>query len=214
MPRRFLLLLGFIAILAFQKTEAQNVVFDTVGNAIMTADTVVTNSKPTKKTKEKKPHSPKTATIMSACLPGLGQIYNGKWWKVPIVYAGLGGLGYVAYNNYYEYKSYLHAYEYKTGDLPEGVTLNEHETELANRYAANQLQTYKESYRRDFELFTIITLAWYGLNIIDACVDGHLYNYDISDDLSFSIDPFLRPAEMPVKMPQYAQVGLSFQLNF
>lgn len=214
MPRRFLLLLGFIAILAFQKTEAQNVVFDTVGNAIMTADTVVTNSKPTKKTKEKKPHSPKTATIMSACLPGLGQIYNGKWWKVPIVYAGLGGLGYVVYNNYYEYKSYLHAYEYKTGDLPEGVTLNDHETELANRYAANQLQTYKESYRRDFELFTIITLAWYGLNIIDACVDGHLYNYDISDDLSFSIDPFLRPAEMPVKMPQYAQVGLSFQLNF
>ena len=120
----------------------------------------------------------------------------------------------MAYNNYYEYKSYLHAYEYKTGDLPEGVTLNDHETELANRYAANQLQTYKESYRRDFELFTIITLAWYGLNIIDACVDGHLYNYDISDDLSFSIDPFLRPAEMPVKMPQYAQVGLSFQLNF
>ena len=214
MPRRFLLLLGFVAILAFQKTEAQNVVFDTVGNAIMTADTVVTNSKPAKKTKEKKPHSPTKATIMSACLPGLGQIYNGKWWKVPIVYAGLGGLGYLAYSNYYQYKSYLHAYEFKTGDLPDGVTLTEYETELANRYADSQLQTYKESYRRDFELYTIITVAWYGLNIIDACVDGHLYTYDISDDLSFSIDPFLRPAEMPVKMPQYAQVGLSFQLNF
>ncbi len=214
MPRRFLLLLGLVAILAFQKTEAQNVVFDTVGNAIMTADTVVTNSKPAKKTKEKKPHSPTKATIMSACLPGLGQIYNGKWWKVPIVYAGLGGLGYLAYSNYYQYKSYLHAYEFKTGDLPDGVTLTEYETELANRYADSQLQTYKESYRRDFELYTIITVAWYGLNIIDACVDGHLYTYDISDDLSFSIDPFLRPAEMPVKMPQYAQVGLSFQLNF
>ena len=214
MPRRFLLLLGFVAILAFQKTEAQNVVFDTVGNAIMTADTVVTNSKPTKKAKEKKPHSPTKATIMLACLPGLGQIYNGKWWKVPIVYAGLGGLGYLAYSNYYQYKSYLHAYEFKTGDLPDGVTLTEYETELANRYADSQLQTYKESYRRDFELYTIITVAWYGLNIIDACVDGHLYTYDISDDLSFSIDPFLRPAEMPVKMPQYAQVGLSFQLNF
>ena len=214
MPRRFLFLLGFILIFAFQKTEAQNVVFDTIGNTIITADTIVKQEKPAKAAKAKKPQSPTKATIMSACLPGLGQIYNGKWWKVPIVYAGLGGLGYVAYNNYYEYKSYLHAYEYKTGDLPEGVTLNDHETELANRYAANQLQTYKESYRRDFELFTIITLAWYGLNIIDACVDGHLYNYDISDDLSFSIDPFLRPAEMPVKMPQYAQVGLSFQLNF
>ena len=214
MPRRFLLLLGFIAILAFQKTEAQNVVFDTVGNTIMTADTIAKTTEPTKTTKEKKPHSPKTATIMSACLPGLGQIYNGKWWKVPIVYAGLGGLGYMVYSNYSEYRSYLHAYEFKTGDLPDGVTLSEHETDLANRYAASQLQTYKESYRRNFELFTIITVAWYGLNILDACVDGHLYSYDISDDLSLSVDPYLRPVEQPIMMPQYAQVGLSLKLNF
>ncbi len=121
----------------------------------------------------------------------------------------------MVYNNYYEYSSYLHAYEFKTGDLPEGVTLNEHETDLANRYADSQLQTYKESYRRDFEFYTILTIAWYGLNIVDACVDGHLYNYDISDDLSLSIDPYLRqPSESPIKIPQYAQVGLSFQLNF
>ncbi|MBR0177684.1 MAG: hypothetical protein IJQ11_09675 [Bacteroidales bacterium] len=214
MPRRFLLLLGFIAILAFQKTEAQNMVFDTVGNTIMTADTIAKTTEPTKTTKEKKPHSPKTATIMSACLPGLGQIYNGKWWKVPIVYAGLGGLGYMVYSNYSEYRSYLHAYEFKTGDLPDGVTLSEHETDLANRYAASQLQTYKESYRRNFELFTIITVAWYGLNILDACVDGHLYSYDISDDLSLNIDPYLKPVEQPIMIPQYAQVGLSFKLNF
>ena len=214
MPRRFLLLLGFIAILAFQKTEAQNVVFDTVGNTIMTADTIAKTTEPTKTTKEKKPHSPKTATIMSACLPGLGQIYNGKWWKVPIVYAGLGGLGYMVYSNYSEYRSYLHAYEFKTGDLPDGVTLSEHETDLANRYAASQLQTYKESYRRNFELFTIITVAWYGLNILDACVDGHLYSYDISDDLSLNIDPYLKPVEQPIMIPQYAQVGLSLKLNF
>lgn len=214
MPRRFLLLFGLFLALTVQKTEAQNVVFDTVGNAVMTADTIVKTSKPTKKAKGKKTHSPKTATIMSACLPGLGQVYNGKWWKVPIVYAGLGGLGYIAYNNYYEYSSYLHAYEYKTGDLPEGVTLNQHETELANRYAESQLQTYKESYRRDFELFTIITVAWYGLQILDACVDGHLYSYDISDDLSLSIDPYMRPMEPVAPTPHYAQVGLSFKLNF
>lgn len=215
MPRRFLLLLGLVAILAFQKTEAQNVVFDTVGNTIITADTIVKEEKKAKPAKVKKPHSPTKATIMSACLPGLGQIYNRKWWKVPIVYAGLGGLGYLSYRNFYEYRSYLHAYEYNTGDLPEGVTLNEHETELANRYAASQLQTYKESYRRDFEFFTILTVAWYGLNIVDACVDGHLYSYDISDDLSLTVDPYLhRQTESPIKIPQYAQVGLSFQLNF
>ena len=214
MPRRFLFLLGILLSLAFQQTEAQNVVFDTVGNAVITADTVVKQQKPAKTAKAKKPHSPTKATIMSACLPGLGQVYNGKWWKVPIVYAGLGGLGYLVYSNYSEYSAYLHAYEFQTGDLPEGVTLNAHETELANKYSSSQLQTYKESYRRDFEFYTILTVAWYGLNILDACVDGHLYNYDISDDLSLSVDPYLRPTEPPIKMPQYAQVGLSFALNF
>ena len=214
MPRRFLILLGILTLLAFQKTEAQNVVFDTIGNTVITADTIVKEAKTEKKAKVKKPHSPTKAAIMSACLPGLGQIYNRKWWKVPIVYAGLGGIGYLSYRNFSEYRSYLHAYEYKTGDLPEGVTLNEHETDLANKYAAGQLQTYKESYRRSFELFTILTVAWYGLNIVDAIVDGHLYTYDISDDLSLSVDPYLRPTEAPLPMPQYAQVGLSFKLNF
>ena len=214
MPRRFLFLLGILLSLAFQQTEAQNVVFDTVGNAVITADTIVKQQKPAKTAKAKKPHSPTKATIMSACLPGLGQVYNGKWWKVPIVYAGLGGLGYLVYSNYSEYSADLHAYEFQTGDLPEGVTLNAHETELANKYSSSQLQTYKESYRRDFEFYTILTVAWYGLNILDACVDGHLYNYDISDDLSLSVDPYLRPTEPPIKTPQYAQVGLSFTLNF
>lgn len=214
MPRRFLFLLGILIFLAFQQTEAQNIVFDTIGNTIITADTIAKEEKTAKVKKAKKPHSPQKATIMSACLPGLGQIYNGKWWKVPIVYAGLGGLGYLVYNNYYEYTSYLHAYEFQTGDLPEGVTLNQHEIDLANTYSSSQLQTKKESYRRDFEFYGILTVAWYGLNIVDACVDGHLYNYDISDDLSLSIDPYLRPAETPIRMPQYAQVGLSFQLNF
>ncbi len=214
MPRRFLFLLGLLILIAFQKTEAQNVVFDTVDNTIITADTVVKETKTAKPNKDKKLSRPAKAAIMSACLPGLGQIYNRKWWKVPIVYAGLGGIGYFSYRNFSEYRSYLHAYEYKTGDLPEGVTLTDYETQLANKYAEGQLQTYKESYRRNFELFTILTVAWYGLNIIDAVVDGHLYTYDISDDLSINVDPYLRPVETPVPMPQYAQVGLSFKLNF
>jgi hypothetical protein len=210
MWRRFLLLIGLVALIGFQKAEAQVVVFDTVGNTQITADTVVRSSKSTKK--KKKSHSPTAATIMSACLPGLGQVYNGKWWKVPIVYAGFGGLGYMVYSNYSNYRLYLEAYEYSTGDLTE---VSEQAAQLAVHYSSSQLQTYKESYRRDFELFTIITVAWYGLNILDACVDGHLYTYDISDDLSFSVDPYLRPYQpQELKLPQYAQVGLSFQLNF
>ncbi|MBQ8958684.1 MAG: hypothetical protein IJ057_09355 [Bacteroidales bacterium] len=214
MPRRFLFLIGLTVFLGVGRIEAQNVIFDTVGNTQISTDTIIKERKTAKVPKTKKPHSPKKATLMSTFLPGLGQVYNGKWWKAPIVYAGLGGLGYLAYNNYYEYNSYLHAYEYKTGDLPEGTTLNQHETDLANKYADSQLQTYKESYRRDFEFYSILTAAWYGLQILDACVDGHLYSYDISDDLSLNIDPYLRPSGPLAPMPQYAQVGLSFKLNF
>ena len=116
----------------------------------------------------KKPHSAKKAGIMSACLPGLGQIYNGKWWKTPIVYAGLGGLGYFAYSNYSSYKLYLTAYQISTGDLPESVTPSDEAIRLAQSYASGQLQSYKESYRRDFELSCLLLAAWYGLNIVDA----------------------------------------------
>lgn len=151
---------------------------------------------------------------MSAILPGAGQVYNGKWWKVPIVYAGFGGLGYLAYSNYSDYKTYLTAYKIKTGNLEEGVTPSELSLQLTEYYQASQLQTYKDSYRRDFELYCIILVAWYGLNIVDAIVDGHLYTYDISDDLSLNIDPCLQPIETPYSSKaQYAQVGLSFNLN-
>lgn len=162
----------------------------------------------------KKEHSAKKAGIMSALLPGTGQVYNGKWWKVPIIYAGFGGIGYMAYSNYSDYKLFLNAYKIKTGNLEAGVTPSEQAVQLSEHYQASQLQSYKDSYRRDFELYCIILAAWYGLNIVDAIVDGHLYTYDISDDLSFHIDPCLQPTQVPyLPTTQYAQVGLSLNLN-
>ena len=209
--RKLLTIIGLLLFFCLPNAEAQTVVFDTINDGI-TADTVVST---TKVPKHKREHSAKTATIMSACLPGLGQIYNGKWWKVPIVYTGLGGLGYLSFSNHYEYKSYLMAYEFKTGDLPEGTIMTEYATQLANRYQESQLQSYKESYRRNFELYTILTVVWYGIQIVDACVDGHLYSYDISDDLSFSIDPCFQFSEpYGNTLPPLSQVGLSFNLNF
>ena len=216
MVRRILLLLGFAILFGLHDMKAQVIVFDTLNQPIKAETIITTNAKDNVKVpKARKPHSAKKATIMSACLPGLGQIYNGKWWKVPIVYAGLGGLGYMAYNNYYEYNSYLNAYKYVSDPQSIENPLTEYEQQLAQRYQASQLQTYKESYRHDFELYTIILVAWYGVNIIDACVDGHLYTYDISDDLSFNIDPMIATERTPLNpgMP-LAQAGLSFKLTF
>lgn len=164
---------------------------------------------------QQKKHSPRKAGIMSACLPGLGQIYNGKWWKTPIVYAGLGGIGYLAYSNYSDYRLFLMAYKIKTGDLEEGVTPTEEALILTEHYQEGQLQSYKESFRRDFELYCILLAAWYGLNIVDAIVDGHLYTYDISDDLSLSVDPTFNAHNMPgLNHHCIPQTGLCLTLNF
>ena len=223
MARRILLSFSFAFLFGIFGLKAQVNVLDSVNQAD-TARIIMPKTGTFQKVEEtagakvpkvKKPHSPKKATIMSACLPGLGQIYNRKWWKVPIIYAGIGGLGYMSLHNHYEYISCLNAYKYKSD--PEGYTgpLTQHEKDLAERYGKDQLQTYKESYRHDFELYTIFLAAWYGLNIIDACVDGHLYSYDISEDLSLSIDPMLPTGGIPF-YPNYplAQAGLSFKLNF
>ena len=226
MARRIVLLFGFAFLLGLIDLKAQVNVLDSVSQTD-TASIIMPQMMPVKNVKEKieekeenkvpkakKPHSPKKATIMSACLPGLGQIYNRKWWKVPIIYAGIGGIGYKSLSNHREYISCLNAYKYKSD--PEGYSgpLTQHEKDLAERYGKEQLQAYKESYRHDFELYTIILAAWYGLNIIDACVDGHLYNYDISDDLSFSIDPMLSTERGFYPNAPLAQAGLSFKLTF
>jgi hypothetical protein len=131
------------------------------------------------------PHSAKKAMIYSAILPGLGQAYNKKYWKIPIVYAGLGVAGYFikTYHDYYLlYKSdYLLLEEDK-----DAIT----ETGLSQA----QLKVLIDDSRRLRDLSIIGMFVWYGLGIIDANVDGHFYNYDINEDLSLQIDPWLTEA--------------------
>lgn len=124
-------------------------------------------------------HSPKKASIYSAVLPGLGQIYNHKYWKVPIVYAGLGGLIYgIVYNND-KYQYYKEQYIYMLdNDLTEweGIT-------------KEQAEVYKDFHKRYRNLFSIGTVGFYVLQILDATVDAHLINYDISEDIALIIEP-------------------------
>lgn len=137
---------------------------------------------------EQKKHSPKRATIYSAVLPGLGQAYNKKYWKIPIVYAGIGTIFYFAYTNGSNYSDYREAYDYKSGiatDVSDDIK------SIANRYSEGNLITIRDYYRRNTELSWIIMAAWYGLNIIDACVDAHFFEYDISDDLTLKVEPVI-----------------------
>ena len=209
--------------------KAQEVItFDTIVNATtpIYADTLImsqpdsTATAKTSKNKQRKRktlrpnHSPQKATIMSACLPGLGQIYNGKWWKTPIIYGGFGALGYFEATNIIKYKRYLLAYRCSTGNLKEGEIPTEEALELAETYSSDQLQTYKDKYLRNVEIFSLVLAVWYGLNIVDACVDGHLYYYDVSEDLSISIEPYFPRNEtlMPINIG-YTQLGITLKFN-
>ena len=135
-------------------------------------------------------HSPKKATIYSAVLPGLGQAYNKKYWKIPIVYTGIGTIGYIAYMNGDNYKNYRDAFDYKTGTITEA---DDDIIKIANRYSENNLITIRDYYRRNMELSWIILALWYGINIIDATVDAHFFEYDIGDDLSLKVEPIIQP---------------------
>ena len=131
-------------------------------------------------------HSAKKATIMSLALPGLGQAYNKKYWKIPIIYAGFGVLFYSISKNGKEYRNFRTAYNIvATGD---SANFN---NEYVVRYDGNinQLQEGRNYYRRNMELSYVITALLYILQVVDASVDASLYDFDVSDDLSLRFEP-------------------------
>ncbi len=128
-------------------------------------------------------HSPTLASLLSMAVPGAGQVYNKKYWKVPIIY-GLGGyLTYAALHNNTEYNRFKTAYLYATDGDPN--TVDEFNGEIPD----DQLQYYKDTYRHQRDLNVIGIMAIYIMNIVDASVDAHFFDYDISDDLSLRITP-------------------------
>jgi hypothetical protein len=122
------------------------------------------------------------ATIMSAIVPGLGQAYNRKWWKVPIVYAGLGGFGYLFYTNQQNFAFYGKNLKAENDGDPN--TINE------TKYSSEQLLSLKNDYRKYRDLGVIGCAIIYVFNIIDANVDAHLKTFDVSDDLSLELKPY------------------------
>lgn len=151
-------------------------------------------------------HSPKKAALYSL-IPGGGQIYNhlampkGKkkaFWKIPIIYAGLGYTGYKFLQNHALQKDlkeeYLYRSEYESPNL-----------EAYASYDDQGILTLFEDARRSRDLMIFAFIAVYGLNILDAHVEAHFVNFDISKDLSLNIRPSLQGFRTP---------GLSFNLNF
>ena len=163
----------------------------------------VITEKPKKYTLE-----PIRSTMYAAALPGLGQIYNRKYWKVPFVYAGFGALGYAAYFNGSLYSDYINAYKDFTDLIPEtnsylnipgmgALNPEDYDPVLhpetynpsTQAWVSTQLLNGVSYYRRYRDLSYIGIVAWYLLTIIDANVNSALFDYDISDDLKASLIP-------------------------
>lgn len=144
-------------------------------------------------------NAPAKAAFYSAILPGLGQAYNGSYWKIPLVYGAIGTSVYFYIDNTEKYNTYRDAYKRRLAGFEDDEFIDF----LSNDDLIEAQKLFRQN--RDFSMLFII--GFYILNIIDANVEAHLDQFSISDDLSFRPSQVLNPAT-----GQNA-FGLTFKLN-
>ena len=148
---------------------------------------------------------PKKAGYLSAALPGLGQAYNKRYWKIPIIYGAFGTIGYfIGYNNN-KYQQYRNAYL-----LKKSFPVEELDDELAINISEDNLQRGLDYYRRNRDLLMIVLVGVYIIQILDAHIDAHLMEFDVSDDLTFRLEPGFQSQSMWASR----QYGFKLTLNF
>lgn len=190
-------LIPVLLCLAADRLDAQEIqplpIKDTVGKDSVTVATAPPAS-PALKTKYdslSRTHSPRSAAIRSAILPGLGQIYNKKYWKLPIVYGALGTCGVIFAYNLKNYRDTRFAYRVKYN-----MRVNHTDSSLYASIRDNlkplseeSLRNYRNQFRKDIDYSVLVFILLWGLNVVDATVDAHLKTFDVSPDLSFRLRP-------------------------
>ena len=153
----------------------------------------------------------KKATTLSFICPGAGQIYNKSYWRVPIVIGGLASTIYTIDWNNRGYKRFTTAYtlraDYEAN--PEKYP-NGSPDEFRGQYSPTFLKNLKDSYRRNRDLCILLTAGIYLLQVMDAHVDAHLQDFDISDDLSMNVEPYIGCTAIDSQ----PTIGFNMSLNF
>ena len=158
---------------------------------------------------------PKRAVWLSALFPGLGQIYNRRYWKLPIIVGGFMGLGYATSWNNSQYQDYTRGYRDLLDDDPDTKSYMDffpptvQESDLDQNWLSSTLKSRKDYYRRNRDLCIICVVGLYLLCMLDAYVDASLAHFDISPDLSMDVQPAVWLA--PSKKPAF---GLNWALTF
>ncbi len=166
---------------------------------------------------------PKRATMLALTFPGFGQVYNRKYWKIPLVYAGFGGLAYAITYNSSKYTKYMKAYQDFTDNIPETDSYMEildfadpktydpvlhpdtYDVSFAAHYKEGMLRQIDYN-KKNRDLSYIGIAVWYLVTVLDANVDASLFNYDISNNLDLEVTP----VQMPLSG---AGVGLNISMT-
>ncbi|MBM6500715.1 DUF5683 domain-containing protein [Flavobacterium macrobrachii] len=146
------------------------------------------------------PLRPTKAAFASAILPGLGQAYNKRYWKIPIVYGALGTSMYFYLDNNKKYHSVRDAYKRRLAGF--------NDDEYQNIYDNDRLIQAQRFYQRNRDLSLLVTIGFYVLNIVDANVDAHLMQFNVNDNLSFAPDVY--QTDFNAK----PNIGLTFNYKF
>ena len=129
-------------------------------------------------------HTPSKATIMSLVLPGLGQAYNKKYWKIPLIYAAIGSAFYFAREQDRLFNEFKDAYVARIDEDPNTI-----DDKYQGVYTDANLLSLIDYHRENRDLLYVLTGVAYILNVVDAAVDAHLYYFNVSDDLSATFKP-------------------------
>lgn len=152
------------------------------------------------------PLAPSKAAFYSAVVPGLGQAYNKKYWKIPIVYAGIASGIYFHIKNDQDYDRFRDAYKRRLAGFTDDEFFGDGATPIISD---DRLIDAQRSAQKNKDISIIVALAFYLVNIIDANVDAHLKQYDVTDDLSLSPNFELNPVNT---QPNYG-LALKFRLK-
>lgn len=190
---------------------AQEVVVDTIPNS---KKIIVKDDSSFTKKNSLDPLSPSKATFYSAILPGLGQIYNKKYWKVPLVYGLLAGGIYLYQRNNNLYHRYRDAFKSRRIGLrnDEFWGVDAEGNPLAMPILrTNSLEDAQTLFQRNRDLSLLVTIGLYVLNIIDANIDAHLKQFNVNENLSLEMEPYIQEHNYYVTSNYF---GLQITLNF
>lgn len=198
----------FIALFSILFLDYSNVIAQKADSLARKRDTLSTDnevhisSRDTAIAVKPKSHSAKKALLYSALLPGLGQAYNKKYWKMPIIYAGLGVMVYFIITNNRQYVAMQNAL----------LTRSSGGIDLYQQYSTTQLTTLRDQWHYNRDLSVVGATLVYALNLLDAEVDGQFFSFNMSDDISAHFTPTI--SSVAAISGFTAAPAIAFVINF